>query len=176
MEDRLEAAYSKLAGMRICAGVKDDVESARKAKMNHYGWFRETEDGNVMQIPQRSIILAAVAETHDEQAEMANDIIEAIKANIKNPTYSTYTYRFGRTEKEDHSVRTSTGNLFGVGSQTPKRIGEKLAKAMAGRIDTAIGNISFFEPNRPATVARKHAQAPLLETGDMLSNIQGWVE
>jgi len=160
-------AYEGLGKVSACAGIKNSTEDANKARINHHGAIVKQSNGVSFKIPPRQFINVANREPERVQG-ILDEFINAAKLP-KNP--------FTRTSI---GMGDQTLHPFGGSVASQKKIMKKVADEVATMQQEAISSSNFGrggkKTNAVSTVKRKHSDKPLIDTGDMMFGIVGWVE
>lgn len=188
-----------------CAGIRNNVSAANKARGNHYGEFYIDEYGNEhVNIPVRRFVQAAVNESNDVRYDLAlKQAIEGLfknKGSYNNPSgFSTreiekvkekdpvtggfrFTSRQVGTEKTIFPKEAADKEMKGYGAYKVREdftdAFQKIANQMADNMVHAIDevNIEGLRRNANMTIRLKGFDHPLVETGEMRDAIEGWVE
>lgn len=175
---KINAALERVAGMSACAGIRDNLESAIKARLNHYGSF-------TMHIPARRWVdMAEIYTAHSEEGAMLQDLVKSMLKADTGPGYKR------TTEVVEGKYRTDTRYYDVIATPFAKGIGparfmQTIAEGMKAVQESAILNTEFRagpsyggDPshNAPRTIRLKGFDWPLVHTGAMASSIQAWVE
>ena len=171
-DDVVEQGYAELRELSACAGIKGELNAANKARWNHYGEIITRSDGSVIMLPARQWVNAGLTDRADKYtARLAQVIKERIKAaRPYRNTYVTYSGTQHRVQE-----RTTAFGGTNVASNSPRMIMEAIGNQMAENQRNIILRRQLA-PNKPSTVARKHGNMPMVWTGEMFSEIRGWVE
>lgn len=191
VNDVVESAYNELNGMAACAGINVEengsVEAANKAIYNNEGRVRvyESEKGTVEAfIPGRPWVEYATG-VGQGASEYTAALAKVIKDNLKAPRHEKAERKSiqryvggGRYTTEKKVVGGSSTAPFGgaKGKHTNaewlmKRIAKQMAKNQREGIKS--GGLA---PNADSTKRRKKGDTPMVWTGEMLSNIEGFIE
>ena len=156
--------------MAACAGITNDPENQRKARINHYGGtvrkkqvvkrqFSHLESVAVGIIPERHFIDQALEDLGGLRS--FEDEVAAAMSGSKGRTYEGWN-------------KTTGQSTFASGRRGPERVLLKIANEMA---NNQIQALLLVQPeNAPSTQARKGFNEPLVETGALLGSIRHWVE
>lgn len=187
LDAKMRAQLEDFASKSACAGIKNNPSAAKKARVNHHGAMST-------KVPARRFITASTMNLAG--ADFASELRETIKDVIQQPTARTQikhtVTRAVRTrtgEQTDTITQDVRGNVFGrpeLGRQRgPTRVLQRIAntlaenqkKAIAGRVyenGPTYGNDPRH--NVPVVAKKKGFDWPLVDSGEMLSSIKGWVE
>lgn len=178
LSSKIDAALASVSQVSACAGIKDDFESAIKARLNHYGSF-------TMHIPARRWVdMAEIYTAHSEESAMLQDLIKSMLKSDTGPGYKRskeIVPGLYRTDIRYHDV-IATPFEKGIG---PARFMEKIAEGMKAVQESAILSTEFRagpsyggDPyhNAKRTIRLKGFDWPMVNTGAMASSIRAWVE
>lgn len=185
LDSKMEAAMASLASHSACAGIRNNLDAATKARVNHHGSFTKN-------VPARRFITAATMDINDVNlaSELRETIKEALGTPVKRQMVSETIkerdkyYSYERTVTRD--VRGAAFGRSDTGEQRgPTRVLMKIAQKLAENEKKAIAERSYehvdgYESdivhNAPRTAKAKGFDWPLVDTGKMYSSIKGWVE
>lgn len=178
LSSKIDAALARASQMSACAGIRNNLESAIKARLNHYGSF-------TMSIPARRWVdMAEIYTAHSEEGAMLQDLVKSMLKKDTGPGYKRTTEvveGLYRTDTRYYDV-VATPFTKGIG---PARFMEKIAEGMKAVQESAVLNTEFRagpsyggDPyhNAPRTIRLKGFDWPMVHTGAMASSIQAWVE
>lgn len=175
---KISAALDRIAGMSACAGIKNNPESAIKARLNHYGSF-------AMRIPARRWVdMAEIYTAHSEEGAMLQDLVKSMLKADTGPGYKR------KIEILEDLYSTSTRYHDVIATPFTKGTGaarfmQTVAEGMKAVQESAILNTEFRagpshggDPyhNAPRTIRLKGFDWPMVNTGAMVSSIKAWVE
>lgn len=170
LDTKIGRALAQFDGASACAGITDDPENQRKARINHYGGtirktqavkrqFSHLESVQVGVIPERHFIdhaLEDVGSLRDFEEEVAKAI-----SGGKGRTYDGWNKTTGQT-------------TFAEGRRGVERVLLKIANEMA---NNQIQALLMVQPeNADSTAKRKGFNEPLVEEGKLVGSIRHWVE
>lgn len=181
-----QAIYS-LGRMSACAGIKGNPEAAKKARYNHHG-------APATHVPARRFVYDATRNIDGHN--FGTEISRIIKQQIRSPKPAMYSFDpnayAGRSEfsgeieygKRTHTAAAPFGERDGE-QRTPRRILGRIANQMAANQRNAIKERAYSDGasngndphhNTPRVAKHKGFDWPMVDTGETLSAIQGWVE
>lgn len=185
--ERVATQLATIEGTAICAGIRDNSELQKRARINHYGgsgnrtfdvkrWeesttasgqkrfrYRKVKMTIPYRLPERHFIDYAVSNGMfgGTNKKLVDYISKALQGRARISTYNGTL----QTTKQRES-------LFSEGTGITKFYGT-LGKTMVENQKNALVNT---EPNAPSTVARKGANTPMRETYELYDNIEWWTE
>lgn len=190
IDSRMKEQLAGFASHSACAGIRNNPEAAKKARVNHHGAFST-------KVPARRFITAAT--TNLAGANFGSELRTAIKEALGTPTARNRAEVVTAVVEESglHGVgptvyeetRDTRGNVFGRGEggkqRGPQRILMKIAQSIAENQKRAIEERIFEdgpdngnnpEHNADSVIKRKGFDKPLVKNGNMYKSIKGWVE
>lgn len=176
MNDKMIAAWEQLGAMKACAGIRNNPEAARLARMNHHG-------APSTKVPARPFINST---SNLEGANFGTNIRKVIKDALRTPKIRSSAKGVNmRRDRPFGSVDLGDETRTSIIQRTPNRIMNKIAQTIAQNQRNAIlgrkfgpGPVNGNNPKRNAdsVIYRKGKDSPLIDSGDMLNSIEGWVE
>lgn len=171
-DDRVDQGYAELNGLAACAGIRGEIDAANKARWNHYGQVITRSDGTIIKLPPRRWVYAGIDENTTvgtgRLAQVIRDRIKAARPYSEHKvTYSNATYRVQK--------KTTAFGGTKAAANSPRMIMRAIANEMAKNQRKVITSRAL-EANKQSTVKRKGGNMPMVWTGEMFSEIQGFVE
>lgn len=186
--ERVAEQLNTINGVHICAGIKDDPELQKKARINHYGgegvrtmtvkrWetsFTATGQKRLRYRKVRMTLPYRIPERHFIDSAVTNGMLGAANRNIVEYIQRALQGR-ARRSTYNGSIQTTTQResafTKGIG---PQRFVDTLGAKMVENQRNAIMNAA--PPNAPSTVRKKGKNTPLRDTMELYSELQHWTE
>lgn len=181
VDARIGRALANMEEMAVCAGIRDNKESAFKARVNHYGGVitqrKRLQDVGVTKSGRRHIKLVTdTTQIRIPPRRFIDVPLEKGSWAVKDLEEKIAKILSGgrvRTVFLENGFRHDSPSSFGQGGglkTTLKMIANQLA-------DAQINAVYAAQPdNAESTRKRKGFNAPLRETYDMVDSIEGWTE
>lgn len=170
LTEKVGRALAQFEKGSACAGITNDPENQRKARINHYGGtirktqavqrqFSHLESVQVGIIPERHFIDHAL-----EDVTGTRDFEEAVAAAMSGSKERTY---------EGWNKTTGQASFAG-GRRGPERVLLRIANEMA---NNQIQALLMVQPkNAKSTEKHKGFNQPLINTGELVNSVRHWVE
>lgn len=176
---KIETLWNKQLGTQIrkfentfaCAGIQDDPDNAKKARINHYGCPEKN-------IPARQFIWAATRDLG--MGQYSNEIKKIILKGIHDkpsPRSQTTTWENVGTYDKPKWIQKASNIQHGT-PLTTEGFWHRLSQKMAQNQKDAILSYNFKgkRDNADSTIKKKGFNHPLVDTYEMVDSIKGWEE
>lgn len=183
LSKQIQRPLDEFCSGAACAGFINDKKNAKKARENHYGIF-VLDNGKIVPISSRRFIWEAVKDI-DEHGNVSllnkqeiNDIL--VKRINSDPRIHISGWKSGDVQQTIQRAKS----VFKGGdySKIFKELGEKMrANLIQAILDRKLAGmpmppVNDVRHNADSTIKRKRKDFPLVDSGEMVSSIQAWVE
>lgn len=188
LDERMRTQLADFASHSACAGIRNDYDSASKARENHHGSFSKN-------VPARRFITTSTSNVKglDLGGELKSAIKEALGTAKEAGTETKNVVWKGEGLRGTDLIAPekvySRGALFGQSStgeqRGPIRVLRKIAQQIAENQKMIITERAYESTvaggedpvhNAPRVAKAKGFDWPLVDSGKMFKAIKGWVE
>lgn len=168
---RVSAGYDELRNLAACAGIRGEIDAANRARWNHYGQVITRSDGATIILPPRRWVYGGL----DSGDELTGRLATVIRERIKEAKpYSSRNVSIGRQTYHVEDRATAFGGTKSK-ANSPRMIMKAIADQIAANQRKIITSRTL-QRNEPSTVKRKKGNMPMVWSGEMFSEIRGFVE
>lgn len=179
--DKILSAYSDLSNTSACAGVRNDADNAKEARINHHGAILRYPNGNTAKLPARRFVDVAARNT--QVYPTRDELKQFLKENLKAPAIRGRPRTFINDKGKEETGKVKSTLAFGTTGSADKLM-QRVADKIRVMQEEAIINKNFgrggTKQNAESTRKRKERkgqkEGAMIAYGWLKRGLYGWTE